>query len=219
MDRLCLLVVDVPLDEAVADEGSLDRGDRADHPRVVGRQEADERDHEQARVEPLGAVEADEGVELGVEPLAKHLLVDLGADLAPAVGRAAAAEPLDRLHAPVEGDPGHHLGVREVPSRAADLPDAVVRLLPCVFQVAEHTTLERPRLLRHLELVDASLVEDVHDLAVDVELELLDGGVADADRLRSLVARKPRKLELRQPPLAGDAVHDLQLGRVACRRP
>src|SRR5439155_26851938 len=94
--------------------------------RVVGRQEADERDDEQARIEALGAVEADEGVELGVEALAEHLLVDLRPDAAPAVDGPGAAEALDRLHAAVEGDPRHHLRVREMAPRAADLPDALV---------------------------------------------------------------------------------------------
>ncbi len=37
---------------------------------------------------------------------------------------------LDRAHHPVEGHPDHHPGVGEVPRLAADLPDAVVGLLP-----------------------------------------------------------------------------------------
>ena len=53
------------------------------------------------------------------------------------------------------------------------------------------------------------------DLAIDVELELLGRRVADPDRLGALVARKMRELELAQPPLAADPVHDLDLGRIA----
>ena len=37
----------------------------------------------------------------------------------------------------------------------------------------------------------------------------------DADRLAVLVARQPRQLALGEPALAGDAVHDLDLLRVA----
>src|SRR5919198_102574 len=62
VDRHRLLVRLVALDEAGADELALDCRHRADHARVVGREEADERDHEQARVDPLRAVEADEGL-------------------------------------------------------------------------------------------------------------------------------------------------------------
>ena len=59
-----------------------------------------------------------------------------------------------------------------------------------------------------------ALVERLDDLAVDVELELVRRAVSDADRLRALVAAEPGKLELGQPPLACDAVHDLEVLRV-----
>ena len=48
-------------------------------------------------------------------------------------------------------------------------------------------------------------------LAIDVELELLGRGVADAHRVRALVARQPGHLPLGQPPLAAEPVHDLHL--------
>ena len=51
----------------------------------------------------------------------------------------------------------------------------------------------------------------VHQLAVDVELQLVGGRIADAHGMGALVARKPRHLPLGQAPLAGDAVHDLHL--------
>src|SRR5919197_64707 len=187
-------------------EQPLDRRHRADHARIVGGQEADERDHEQAGVDPLRAVEADERVELGVEALAEHLVVDLRAHAAPAVDRAGAAEALDGLHAAVERDPGHHLRVREVAARPAHLPDSFVGLLPRVLEVAEEEPPERPPLLGGLQVVDPSLMKGVHDLAVDVELELLHGGVPDPHRLRALVTGKPGQLELGEAPLARDAV-------------
>ena len=69
-----------------------------------------------------------------------------------------------------------------------------------------------------LETLAARLVQRVDDLAVDVELALVRRAVADADRLRALVAAEPGKLELREPALAGDAVHDLEvLGRARDR--
>ena len=58
--------------------------------------------------------------------------------------------------------------------------------------------------------VDARLVQRVDHLAVHVELELLVRGVADAHRRRALVAGQPVELALGEPPLARDAVHDLQ---------
>src|SRR5204862_1416346 len=92
----------------------LDRSDRADHPRVRRGQEPDKWDHQQARVEPLRAVEARERVELGVEAAPADLLVDRRAGVAPTVGGAVAAEALDGLDAAAERDPRHHLPGRGV---------------------------------------------------------------------------------------------------------
>src|SRR5204862_200953 len=125
VDALVLVVAGIAVDESVAVELSLDRGDRAHHPGVVRRQEADERDDEQAGVEPLRTVRLREGVELAVEAALEHLALDLVAHLPPALDRPGALELLDRLDAPVERDPGHHLRVREVAATAADLPDPV----------------------------------------------------------------------------------------------
>src|SRR5205085_3089047 len=154
-----LVVGGVALDEAVADEVALDRGDRSDHARVVAGQEPDEREGEHARVQALRAVELRERVQLGVEAAPADLRVDLGPSLPPPVDGAVAPEALARLHAPVERDPRHHLRVREVTARPAYLPDSLVRLLPDLLEVREHAALQRPGLARDAELVDAALVE------------------------------------------------------------
>ena len=74
---------------------------------------------------------------------------------------------------------------------------------------------KRPRAVVGRQPAPPRLVEDVCHLAVDVELELRARAVADPDRLRALVAVEPRQLELEQSPLAGGAVHDLDVLRVA----
>src|SRR5262245_4521849 len=58
----------------------------------------------------------------------------------------------------------------------------------------------------------------VSDFTEHVELELLARLVTDPDRLRALVAGKPVELHFREPALATDGVHDLELARVACDR-
>ncbi len=55
----------------------------------------------------------------------------------------------------------------------------------------------------------------VRDLAVDVQLPLAGRGVADPDGTRVLVPRKPIQLVLVESPLAAEAVHDLEVLRVA----
>jgi hypothetical protein len=63
--------------------------------------------------------------------------------------------------------------------------------------------------------VHARLVERVGDLAEDIDLLLPRGRVAYPYRPRALEARQPVELPLRQPALAGDPVHDLDVIRIA----
>ena len=129
-------------DEAVVHELALDRLDGAEHPRVVGGQEADERDHQQAGVESLRAVGLHEGVALGVEAAARRPRAWISSRIArQRVDGPVEPEPLDRLDRAVERDPGHHLRVGEVPARAAHLPDALVGLVPGRLEELEQRAL------------------------------------------------------------------------------
>ena len=106
-------------------------------PWIGGRQEADQRDHQQAGIEAIRPVVLRERALGGVEPLVTHLVMDLLADLAPPLHRSVGSEVLDRSDRPVERHPGHDLGVGEVPAGTPDLPDPVVRLPPPGLQERE----------------------------------------------------------------------------------
>ena len=99
----------------------------------------------------------------------------------------------------------------ELPRRAAHLPDAFVGLAPDLLQMVEERELRLPAGFVGRQAAAARLVMNVHDLAEDVELQLAMSGVADAHRRRILVTGQPGRGPFGQPPLAGDAVHDLQL--------
>ena len=75
----------------------------------------------------------------------------------------------------------------------------------------EEGALHVPRRLVAWHAVLAALVHRVHQLAVDVELQLARGGVADPHRARVLVAGQPVHRPLAEAPLAGKPVHDLHL--------
>ena len=159
------------------------------------------------------AVALRERVQVGVEALPADLVVDLAPDPPPAVDGAREVEALDGVDRTVERHPGEHLRVHEVAARPAHLPDPLVRLVPGALEEVHHPLLERPRVAVGREPVPARLVQRVDQLAVHVELKLLVRRVADPDRLRAGVPGQPVELVLVDPPLAGDAVEDLQLRR------
>ena len=71
----------------------------------------------------------------------------------------------------------------------ADLPDPLVGLGPRVFEIAEQRLLQIPCVLLLRKAVHPCLIERIHDLAVDVDLQLLARGIADANGRRAFVAR------------------------------
>ena len=77
----------------------------------------------------------------------------------------------------------------------------------------EQRDLKLPRGREVLESPRPRMMERVHHLAEYVELELVDGGVADAHGFRVLIPAEPRRLALGQPSFAGGPVHDLDIPR------
>lgn len=180
----------IAADEAVGDEIALDGFDRADDAWIVDGEEADEREHEEARVELLGAVELREDAVGGVVTAGADLVVNAIAGVAPAVEFAVELELLEGLDAPIEGDPGHHFRVREVAAGTANFPDAFVGFLPVLRDEVDEVALDVPGVVGGGEAEVTFEVGGVDDLAVDVELELARGGVADADGAGVFVSAK-----------------------------
>src|SRR5581483_12016356 len=88
----------------------------------------------------------------------------------------------------IERRPAEHPRVGIVPAAGARLPDALVGLVPVAAYVVADAAQQALRLAIEGAAVARELVGGVDDLAVDVELELLRGGVAGAHRARPAVA-------------------------------
>src|SRR5829696_9947681 len=128
--------------------------------------------------------------------------MDLGAEPPPAVEVSGHPELLGGTDGAVDRDPRHDLRMDEMATIASNLPDAFIRALPGLLDEAQQRALQPPGMLVGLEPGFASLQERIHQLPVDVELELLRRRVADPHRGAAFVSRQPIELELREPPLA-----------------
>ena len=100
-------------------------------------------------------------------------------------------------------------------ARPANLPDALVLLAPVPTRASRTSCGRAPRRRPRRRAPSGAPGRGVDDLAVDVELELVA-----RRRCRCAPAASPRspeasQLELREAALACDAVHDLQVVRVA----
>src|SRR4051812_15228173 len=152
------LVRVIAQDEAIAQQALFDRLDRAEQTRIVQRQKSQLGHLQQARVEKLRAVRLHEAVALRVVTTLADLRMNLRAQLAPVLERTLEAVRLGILDAAIECDPRHDLRMREVLRRAANLPDAAIRLVPDLLQVLEQLTLQRPGSCRLLDAAQTCLV-------------------------------------------------------------
>ena len=146
---------------------------------VTGRK-PDERQQEQAGIERIGAVGLGERVLLAAEPAPAHVVMDRRADGAPAIDGTAEAELLHRLHRAIECDPGERLRVGEMAARTTHLPQPLVGVRPGPLERVEQMDLQAPGPFVRREAGLPGLVQRVHDLAIHVELQLADGGIARA---------------------------------------
>ncbi len=159
----------------------------------------------------LCAVELDEAVQIFVEGFIANVRVDGVAELLPFFDGGIAAEVLCDEDGAIEGDPRHHFGVGELPASTAGFPDAFVGPLPDGFEVIEQEH-ERAKVVGGVATHAAEgVIEGVEQLAVNVELHLTGGGVADAHGARFFVAWKPVDFPLDELAFALEAVHDLDL--------
>src|SRR5262245_56283157 len=71
--------------EAVGDQMLPDGPHGTEHPRIAGREKADEGNHEETRVEELGSVGLDEGPQLGVVAVPADVCMNHVAELTPPV--------------------------------------------------------------------------------------------------------------------------------------
>lgn len=61
----------------------------------------------------------------------------------------------------------------------------------------------------------ASMIKHVHEFAIDVDLHLLGGGIASADRLRAFIAANSVDRPFGNATLSGQSIHDLQSFRLS----
>ena len=91
---------------------------------------------------------------------------------------------------------------------AAHLPDPLVVPLPVLADVVQQVAQVEPGVVGDRRGVLVVDVDRVHQLAVDVELELVDGAVADPHRAGAAVPLEIVERDLGQVAPAVDAVDD-----------
>ncbi len=126
---------------------------------------------------------------------------------------------LGALDRSVERHPCHEPGMGEVPLVTSYLPETVVGSVPDRFETLENELLQVPDRVPVIHPHLPGGVQRVHQLPVDIDLELCVRRVADPNRPRALVTGQPTELDLRETTFPAQPVHDLEVLGVAGDRP
>ena len=110
----------------------------------------------------------------------------------------------------VERDPAHDARVGEVLLAAAHFPDAFVGLLPFLADKLDEARELHPEIAGDRRSAFVVKIDGVHELAVDIELELAGGAIADADGRGFPVALEMRERALGQIVRAIERMHELK---------
>src|SRR3954463_5971993 len=99
----------------------------------------------------------------------------------------------------------------EVLAGSAHFPDAFVGLAPVALEVFHKRGADGAQTWAGWHALKARLEHHIRYFAVDIELELRGGGMADPHRTGLFEARQPRLFPLGQASFPADPVHDLHL--------
>ena len=177
----------IAVDQAIRGQPTLvqlfaDRVNCADHSRVVRGHEEDQRHQQAGCIQGIGTVALDKRSAARVPSSGHHFLVNLVASFQPthAVGRKGTL--LRQAQTAIESDPGHDLGIDEIPAAASYFPDALILSFPVIAQPVDQRAQTRPAIIA--DRLDVLVVEvnRIHEFTVNVELKLLVGGIADSNR-------------------------------------
>src|SRR5660398_223786 len=155
---------------------------RAPDPLVGCGKEPYQRHHEDGGIQMIATIELGKRPSPTVPPmrliaLAAHLLVNLPAQALPPLHRTVHPRALGRLDCPVEGHPSHDLRVSEMAPTPAHFPNTLIRFTPVPLQKVQQLLLDTPAPRIRFHPGTAGLLHGIHDLPVNVELELIRGGV------------------------------------------
>src|SRR5262249_26604057 len=117
-----------------------------------------------------------------VPEASEHVLVDRVPHFIPACQRRGERALGGEPDGTVEGHPAHHPRVEKLPPSAADLPDALVRSAPVGAEPVHEPYDVGPAVIPDGRTVVVVQVDGVPQLPVDIELEVVEGGVPDTDR-------------------------------------
>src|SRR5687768_17044237 len=133
------------------------------------------------------------GAFLRAPELGEDLMIDGIARRDPGGERPGKGALPGEPHAAIDRHPAHQAGVEKFLAAATHFPNSLVRLLPVFADPINEADEVLPKVMRDRRAPFIVEINGVQELAMDVELELIPGGIADANRLRAAISAEMRE--------------------------
>ena len=129
----------------------------------------------------------------------------------PSFDAVARPKHIGQPNAAVQGHPAHQLRMQEMTRLASYLPDTLIFLTPSIGRCINYIAQKLAGRVIDAPELRLQKVRGPDQLTVDVELPLVPGGIADANRPAVAPSCKVRDFALGQVVLPTDPEHDLQI--------
>jgi hypothetical protein len=141
------LAAPVAINEGIGDEILLEGAQRRQPAGVLRRDEPHERHQQARRVDGAGRLALDEGTQPGIPEVPEDVLVDRIPGAQPFLQRGREGTLPGQADGAIHGHPAHQARAEELPGAAANLPDALVGLLPVPAEPVDQAAEIRPQVV------------------------------------------------------------------------
>ena len=188
---------------------TVDGVNGAQHPRVGGRHKKHQRHNQVGGVQRVAVVVLHKRPLLPVPTFGLDFLIDFVPHLAPAHPLRRKRPYIRQPDGAIQHHPAHQLGIDEMLPPAPRLPDTLVGQPPVVANPVRHPPQLAPKLVGNRLPVPIEQIHRIHQLAVNIQLQLIIGAVANPHRPRTPVAVQMIQIHLVQFPPPVNPVQNL----------
>src|SRR6266496_3548249 len=120
--------------------------------------------------------------------MVKDVMIDLIARATPPLQGSWKRALIRQAEATIECDPAHDPGIEKLMLTTACLPDSIILTPPMIADPIQQTCQIHPQVMGDGFAVFVIEIDRIHQLTINIELELVGGAVANTHGCRLLVA-------------------------------
>ncbi|RMS09672.1 hypothetical protein ALP72_05644 [Pseudomonas coronafaciens pv. coronafaciens] len=208
---IMIVVVAVAEYHAIAHQRCFDGIQRRQPLRIIGPDKAHQRHQQHGRIKVAAALVLHKVAQFFVPEVLPNVVLDIFAHLVPAFERPRQRTFQGQAQSTIQRHPAHQPRMQKVLIAAAHFPNAHIAVIPVLAHVIYLTHHMFPAFMGDCVTVLVGQVNGVHQLAVDVQLDLLVRFITNTHWLRTAVAGEVIEMFFGQLGMAVEGIQNAEL--------